>query len=417
VRPITSVRKYAAVDQDPGAAGRELNVDIVVDGTVHRAGQQVRITARAIRVSNELTVWSGQFEEDIGNIFAVEDRVAEQITRALALKLTGEEEERLTRRHTATAEAYQLYLTGRYHWNQRTEAAIKKSVEFYSRAIANDSSYPKPYSGIADAYTALGYFSFLAPADCFPRARDAATRALELDPTLAEPHTSLAYVKLYYDWDWPGAEREFRQAIDLDPNYATAHHWYSVYLTAMERFEEASKEIRLAQQLDPTSLVIHTDIGFELYYARSYGEAVKQLQTVLEMNRVFPQAHLWLGRAYQQQGNYKDAVEEFKAAERGIPGWVVAIAAAGNVYALSGNADEARVLLRRLGELSKGNYVTPYGVALIWAGLGDRDQAFALLNKAVADRSHWLVWLKIDPRWDPIRSDSRFDDLVKRVGL
>ena len=417
VRPITSVRKYAAVDQDPGAAGSELNVDVVIDGTVHRSDQKVRITARAIRVSDGLTVWSGKFEEDVGNIFAIEDRVSEQVAASLALKLSGEEKEQLTRRHTASSEAYQLYLTGRYFWNQRTEPAIKKSIEFYNRAIANDPSYPEPYSGIADAYTTLGYFSFLAPTDCFPKARDAANRALELDPTLAEPHTSLAYVKLYYDWDWAGAEREFRQAIALNPNYPTAHHWYSVYLTAMQRFEEASAEIERAQQLDPGSLVINTDIAFQLFYDRRYDEAERQLQTVLQMNKQFPLAHIWLGRVQQQKGMYNDAVEEFKNAERGVPGWVVAVAAAGNAYGLSRNADEARVLLKRLDELSKGKYVTPYGVALIWAGLGDRDQAFAWLNKALADRSHWLVWLKLDPRWDPIRSDSRFVELARRVGL
>ena len=417
VRPITAVRKYAAVDQDPRAAGRELNVDVVIDGTVHRADQQLRITVRAVRVSDGLTVWADQIDEDIGNIFAVEDKVSQQAATALALHLSGEEKELLTKQHTTSEEAYQLYLTGRYHWNQRTEAAIKRSVECYSRAIANDPNYPEPYSGIADAYTTLGYFSFLAPTECFPKAREAANRALELDPTIAEPHTSLGYVKLYYDWDWAGAEREFRHAISLNPNYPTAHHWYSVYLTAMQRFEEASQEIRRAQQLDPTSLVINTDIGFELYYARRYDEALRQLQTVLDMNKEFPLAHLWLGRVYQQKRMYNDALEEFKNTERGVSGWVVAIAAAGNAYALSGDADEARALLKQLDELSRSKYVTPYGEALIWAGLGDRNQAFSWLNKAIADRSHWLVWLKIDPRRDAIRSDARLDELVRRVGL
>ena len=270
---------------------------------------------------------------------------------------------------------------------------------------------------MADCYTTLGYFSYLAPVDAFPKAKAAAIKAVELDPTLAEPHTSLAYARLYYDWDWPGAEKEFAEAISLNPNYATAHHWYSVYLTAMERPEQASTEIKRAHELDPLSLIINTDIGFELYYTRHYDQAVSQLKTTLEMKPDFPLAHLWLGRTYQEKAMYDEALAEFKTVESSFRGWPVAIAAIGYVDGVSGKRTDAMNVLRDLNELARQRYVTSYGVALVYAGLGDRDKAFASLEKAHAERSHWLVWLKLDPRWDSLRADPRFADLVRRVGL
>jgi len=240
---------------------------------------------------------------------------------------------------------------------------------------------------------------------------------VELDPTLAEPHASLAYAKLYYDWDWPGAEKEFAEAISLNANYPTAHHWYSVYLTAMDRPDQASAEIRRAHELDPLSLIINTDIGFEHYYTHHYDQAISQLKTTLEMKPDFPLAHLWLGRTYQEKAMYDEALAEFKMVEASFQGWPVAIAAIGYLDGVSGKRPDALKILRDLKELSQQRYVTSYGVALVYAGLGDRDRAFASLEKAYEERSHWLVWLKLDPRWDNLRADRRFSDLVRRVGL
>jgi tetratricopeptide (TPR) repeat protein len=234
---------------------------------------------------------------------------------------------------------------------------------------------------------------------------------------LAEPHTSLAYAKLYYEWNWAEAEDEFKRAIELDPNYPTAHHWYSVFLTAMGRFDEARAEISRAHELDPLSLTINTDIGFELYYSGDYEAAIKQLQTTLEMNRDFPLAHLWLGRAYQQQGKYEAAINEFKLAERGLPQWPVALAAAGNVYGILKNKGEAKKVLNILQDLSSKKYVTSYGIALVYAATGEKEKAFEFLNRAYQERTNWVVWLKLDPRWNSIRSDTRFADLLLRVGL
>jgi len=318
---------------------------------------------------------------------------------------------------TESAEAYQLYIKGRYHWNQRSEVDLKKATEYFEQAIERDPTYARAHSGLADSYTTLGYLSHLAPRDVFPRANDAAMTAVRLDATLTEPHTSLAYVRFYHDWDWTAAEAEFRRALTLNPHYATAHQWYAVYLTAMGRFEEARAAIGRAQALDPTSLVINTDVGFVLYYSRQYDAAIQQLQMVVDMNPDFALAHFWLGRAYQQQRRYDDAIAELRRVEAALHGWPVVRAAIGHVQGVSGRTREALDMLDGLERLAKERYVTPYGVALVHAGLGDEDQALAWLGRALIDRSHWLVWLKLDPRLDALRSDRRYEDLLVGVGL
>jgi len=318
---------------------------------------------------------------------------------------------------TDSPDAYRLYISGRYHWNQRTEAGLRKAAEYFTRAIETDPAYARAYSGLADSYTTLGYLSHLPPKDVFPKADDAARKALQLDATLTEPHTSLAYVKLYYDWDWTEAEAAFRRAITLNPNYATAHHWYAIYLTAMGRFEEARAAIGRAQALDPTSLIINTDLGFVLYYSRQYDAAVKQLQMVIEMNPGFALAHFWLGRAYQEKAMYEEAITEFRRAETVLQGWPVVTAAIGYVEGVSARTHEALETLGKLERLAKERYVTPYGVALLHTGLGEKDRALVWLDRALADRSHWMVWLKLDPRLDRLRSDRRYGDLLLRVGL
>jgi DNA-binding winged helix-turn-helix (wHTH) protein len=318
---------------------------------------------------------------------------------------------------TGSADAYQAYITGRYHWSQRSEAGLRKATECFARAIAADPAYARAYSGLADAHATLGYLSHTAPQDAFPKAKAAATTAVQLDPALTEPHTSLAYVSLYYDWDWAAAETAFRRAIALNPGYAIAHHWYAVYLTAMGRFEQAVTSIRHAQTLDPTSLIINTDIGFVLYYSRQYEAAIRQLLTVLEMNPEFPLAHLWLGRAYQEQQRYEQALAEFRRTEAVLHGWPVVKAAIGHAQGAAGWKHEALETLDELKRLSRARYVTPYGIALVHAGLGEMDQALLWLQRALDDRAHWLVWLKLDPRFDGLRSDHRLEDVLRRVGL
>lgn len=318
---------------------------------------------------------------------------------------------------TESREAYQLYVAGRYYWSQRSEAGLRKATEYFAKAIEADPAYARAYSGLADSYTTLGYLSYLVPRDAFVKANEAAMKALGLDAGLTEPHTSLGYVRLYYDWDFAEAETEFRRAIALNPAYPTAHHWYAVYLTAMRRFEHAREAIERAQALDPTSLIINTDLGFVLYYSGQYDAAIKQLRIVTEMNPQFPLAHLWLGRTYQEKMMYEDAIAEFRQAESVLREWPVVKAAIGCAQGASGQRKEALATLEELNRLSTERYVTPYGIALVHAGLGEREQALAWLYRALENRSHWLVWLTLDPRLETLRPDSRYRDLVSSVGL
>ncbi len=412
----TSVMRYKATRKPLPEIARDLNVDAVVEGAVVRSGDRVRITAQLIHAPTDRHLWAEEYNRDLRDILSLQNEVAAAIAREVRVTLTPEEQAGLASRPPVNLAAYEAYLKGRYFWNQRTEMGLRKGIEFFQQAIQLDPTNALAHSGLADSYTGLGYLSYMAPKDAFPQAKAAATRALELDPTLAEPHASLAYARLYYDWDWTGAEHEFQRALALNPNYATGHHWYSVYLTAMGRPQEALAEIERARHLDPLSLIVNTDVGFEAYYSGKYDQAISQLRSVLATNPNFPLAHFWLGRAYQQKAMYEQAVTEFQQAESVMRDWPVALAALGNVHGLSGKTREARSLLERMKSLSREKFVTSYGVALVYAGLGGTDQAFAWLEKAYGERSHWLVWLKLDPRVR-IRSDPRFADLVRRTGL
>jgi DNA-binding winged helix-turn-helix (wHTH) protein/Flp pilus assembly protein TadD len=316
---------------------------------------------------------------------------------------------------TGNADAYRAYLQGRHDWNQRSEESLKRAIDSFQRAVYIDPTFAAAYSGLADCHAALGYLSYIAPADAFPDAGRHATKALELDATLAEPHASLGLVKLYYEWDWPGADAAFRQAIALNRDYAPTHQWYSIYLMAAGRAAEAFREIQLARQRDPLSVPFNSDLGFHHYYAGQYDEAVKQLTFVLEMNPKFPPAHLWLGRTLQELGRFDEALAEFRQVEIVLHEWTVSIAARGFVAAVAGRTTEAEEILDALQRLGNRKFVTSYGVALVHAGLGQNDAAFSRLNDAFNERSHWLVWLRLDPRWNRLRPDPRFAELVARM--
>ena len=316
---------------------------------------------------------------------------------------------------TENADAYRAYLQGRHDWNQRSEEGLKRAIESFQRAVYIDPRFAAAYSGLADCHAALGYLSYVAPGNAFPAARLHATKALELDATLAEPHASLGLVKLYFDWDWLGADAEFQRAIALDPDYAPTHEWYSIYLLVAGRATEAFREMQHARERDPLSLPINSDIGFHHYYTGRDDEAVKQLKFVLEMNRNFPPAHLWLGRTFQELGKFDDALAEFRQVEETLREWPVSLAARGFVSAAAGRTDEAREILAELERLASRKFVTSYGIALVYVGLDQNDAAFASLNRAFDERSHWLVWLRLDPRWNKLRADPRFVELVSRM--
>lgn len=417
VSSYTSVSQYKTTSKPLPQVAQELQVDGIVEGSVLRSGDQVRITAQLIYAPRDQHLWAEEYQRYLRDVLYLQREVARDIAEQVRVTLTPNERTRLATAGAVDPVAYESYLRGRSFWNQRSEASLLKAIDQFNKAIEADPGYAPAYSGLADCYTTLGYLSYLDPLDAFPRARDAAGKALELDPSLAEAHASLAYYNLYHAWNWTEAENEFKKAIELNPNYATAHDWYSYYLTAMGRFDEAWKEVNRAHELDPLSVTISTDIGFNHYYRRSYDEAINQLRATLVISPKFPLAHLWLGRAYQQKKMYSEAIDEFNKTDAALPGWVVTIAGMGHAYGEWGHQAEAKQVLVRLNQMTREKYVTPYGVALVYAGLGDRDQAFAWLNKAVAGRSHWLVWLNRDPRFDRLRSDPRFDDLKKRVGL
>jgi adenylate cyclase len=412
----TSAMHYKNSEKTLPEIARQLKVDAVVEGAAMHSGAQVRITAQLIEAATDTHLWAESYHRELRDVLVLQRDIAHAIAQQIQSNLAPRRKS-IAGAHRVNPSAYLAYQMGRYLWNQRSDGSLQKGIERFQEAIDDDPLYSAAYSGLADCLTALGYASSLAPNEAFPRAKAMALRALELDATLAEPHASLGYAKLYYDWDWRGAEVDFQEAIALNPNYVTAHHWYSVYLTAMGREQEARSEIAIAQELDPLSLTINTDVGFELYYSGHYDEAIEQLQFVLDLNPKFPLANLWMGRAHQQKRSYELAIARYQQAAEALPQWPVALAAIGNVLGECGRRREARKVLGELGVLSKRKYVTPYGVALIHAGLEDKERAFKWLSVAVDDRSHWLVWLKLDPRWNSIRSDARFKTLLKRVGL
>lgn len=317
--------------------------------------------------------------------------------------------------NTANANAYRAYVEGRYAWSQRSETGLRKAVDSFQRCVSLDPGFATAYAGLADCYSTLGYLSFISPADAFPCARCHALLALERDDALAEPHASLAYVKFYFDWDWRGAETEFRRAIMLDPSWAAAHQWYSIFLLAAGRVREAAHEIELARERDPLSLAINTDLGFHYYYTRQYDEAIKQLESVLAMDRDFSPAHLWLGRSYQEVGQLHEALTQFREVERRVREWPVSIAARGFVEGAAGRPEKAKAALAELQGIAKRRFVTAYGVALVYAGIGDSESAFTWLDRAFAERSHWLLWLRLDPRFEQLRADPRFTELLHRI--
>jgi len=417
VSSYTSIAKYKTSPKPLPQIAQELQVDAIVEGSVLRSGDQVRITAQLIYAPRDQHLWAEEYQRYLRDVLYLQREVARDVAQQVRVTLTPNEKSRLATAGAVDPAAYESYLRGRSFWNQRNEVSLLKAIEQFNKAIEIDSGYAPAYSGIADCYTTLGYLSYLDPLDAFPRARDAATKALELDPSLAEAHTSLGYYNLYHAWNWNEAENEFKKAIELNPNYATAHDWYSYFLMAMGRYDEAWKEVNRARELDPLSVVISTDLGFNYFYRRDYDGAINQLRATLAVSPKFPLAHLWLGRAYQQKKMYAEAIDEFNKTDEALPGWVVTTAGIGNAYGEWGHQAEARQVLVRLNDMSRGKYVTPYGIALVYAGMGDKNQAFGWLNKAFEGRNHWLVWLNRDPRWDRLRSDPRFADLKKRVGL
>lgn len=402
-------------DADPLEAGRRLDVPAVVTGSLVRNGERLTLQIELVDVARAAQVWGSRYEIALAELPQLQRRVIDDVARSLHVRAAGSETNRRAQDPTRNADAYQAYLQGRFLWNQRSEPALRSAVEHFRRAIDLDPSFALAYAALADTYTTLGYLSYDAPAATFPVARPYALWAIELDPSLSQAHASLAYIKFYFDWDWTGAGEEFRRAIELNPNDPVAHQWHAVYLLAAGRPDDAMNEIRTGQRLDPLSLPINADVGFHHYYNRRYPEAIAQLQAVLAMKSDFGIAHLWLGRSYLEVGRVDESLAATASAEAKAPEWPVLVAGRGYTLGVMGRSGEARAVADEMDQLSKRRFVTAYGRALVYAGLGEREQAFAWLEKAFAERSHWLVWLRLDPRWKTLRDDPRFPALVERM--
>jgi TolB-like protein/DNA-binding winged helix-turn-helix (wHTH) protein/Tfp pilus assembly protein PilF len=416
----SSTWKYKRADRDIGQLRRELGTDYVLEGSLRRAGEHVRVTVHLVQVDDQSQVWSETYDRDFRDVLILQSAVAEAVARTIAITLTPNAQARLARARPVRSEAYQDYLRGRFFWNRRTEAALKQALGYFKKAIAADPGYAPAYSGLADSYLSLGASSIvgaLPPRQAMPEAKAAALKALQVDGTLAEAHASLAQIQLLYEWDFAASEREFRRALDLDPNYTTGHHWYSHCLVALGRAEESLAESKRALELEPLHMVVGIHLGWHYLYARQYDPAIEQFRKTLELDPAFPNGQRYAAWAYLQKGMHPEAIAALRAALRSVGRNPQIEGELGHALAVAGRRAEALAMLEGLSQLSATRYVPPYSVALIHTGLGDRDEALAWLDKAYAERSDYMPYLRLEPMLDSLRSDDRFAALVGRVGL
>jgi TolB-like protein/Tfp pilus assembly protein PilF len=413
----SSVFRYKGKQTDPFVVGKELGVRAVLVGRMMQRGDSITISTELVDVRDSKQLWGEQYSAKVSDLLSVQRQIASQITSNLRLKLSGAEEARVTKHYTENPEAYQLYLKGNYYASKYTKDGLRKGIDYFNQAIAADPNYALAYNGLAYYYISTVDW-YLSPRESIPRARDAANKALAIDENLADAHTSLATVAYWYDWDSVTAEREYKRAIELNPKNSRSRDFYSWYLVSSGRVDQALAEAKDAVQLDPVSAEINSNLGQVLLLAHQYDRAIEQLRSSIELDPSYFLAHNYLGRAYEANGKLPEAIAEFQRTlqiEDGIPeNW----SNLGHAYALSGKTGEAQTIIERLKRLSASSYVPPYNMAVLYAGLGNKNEAFAWLNRAYDERSFYLpAWLRVDPQMDSLRSDARFADLVRRVGL
>ena len=416
----TSVMRYKGSSKPLPEIARELNVDGIVEGSVLRSGDRVRITAQLIQAASDTHVWAKSYERDLREVLALQSEVAQAIASEIKAKVTPEEQTRLTKAHQVDPQSYELYLKGRYFWNKRTPDALRKSLEYFQSAADKDPTNGLALAGLADTYAILGSageYGVMSPKEAMPKAEAAAKQALQLDSTLAEAHVTLGYLGFIFDWDWQDAEREFQQAIKLNPSYAHAHHWYAYFLAYTGRPSDAISEIRKAETLDPLSLIISTDVGEILNFLRQYDPAIEQLKKAIEMDPNFAAAHFTLAHSYVAKKTYPEAISEMKWAIElagDEPTWNEYLA---YVYALANHRNEAIEILNKLNEQSKHRFIPASNMVYAYMALGDTNRAFYFLEKAYSGRETIMSSLAGDPELDPLRSDPRFQDLVRRMNF
>ena len=412
----STVFRYKGQQVDPQEVGTRLGVRAVLTGRVSHRADTLNIQIELVDAWHGTQLWGEQYSRDASDIFAVQEEIAQEITEKLRLKLSGAERRRLTRRYTENMEAYHAYLKGRYYWNKRATEWLQKGVEHFRRAIALDPGYASAYAGLSDSYTLLVVREAVSPQEGFTQAKAAAAVALRIDESFAAAHASLGHAMLH-NWEWAAAEAELIRAIELSPGYPSAHHWYSEHLTAMGRCEESIAELKMAGELDPLSLVISADLGRAFYYARQYDRVIAQEARTLEMDSTFWLSHINLGRSYTQKGMHAEAAGELLKASELSAGDTEVLSFLAFAYAAASRKDEALKLLGELKERAGQGYVPPYHFAIVHAGLGEKDRAFAWLERAYERHAVDLFTLKVEPMFDPLRPDPRFADLVRRVGL
>lgn len=415
IRPTSAVRKYLDSDESALSVARQLDVEAVLEGHIYRAGDRVRVTTQLISVGAATPLWADKFDERLTDIFDVEDSISEQVAQALTLTLGGHDKKGLARHDTDNFEAYRLYLKGRYHWAKRLSAGTRIAAEQFRAAIDLDPNYTRAYAGLADCYTQLGWLRILPPNQVFPVAKAAALRALELDSSLAEAHASLAWINLLYDLDYEAAEEGFNRSFELNPNYSVAHTWYGVLLIAAGRFSDALREVNKALDLDPLSPIINAIDGWPFYFMRNYEHAVDCYQKAIELEpKSFP-AHYLLAATYGQMDQGDKAVAEMQIV-RGLDESSMTLSGLAEAHAVAGQESEARAVLADIDRMARdGLYVSPYDLAGVCVRLGDYEEAVKLIEKTVEDKSAWRIFLPVDPKFDELRKDQRFAELVRQV--
>ena len=411
----TSVMRYKGSGKSIAEIGRELNVGSVLEGSVRKAGNKIRISVQFVDTSNEEPRWAEEYDREIEDVLDIQSDIAQKVAEALREHVLGATPQR--RKATSHPEAYLSYLHGRQFWNRRTEASLKRAIGFFEEALKIDSRFANAYTGLADSYATLALLEFMAPHEAFPKARQAAQQALSLDPQLAEAHTSLGLIKFQYDWDWAESEKELREAITINPNYAPAHHFYADLLKSMGRFEEALSEIEKAQELDPLSLAINIGVGHVLYLSRQYDKAIEQYRRAVDLDPEFMMTHVWFGRPYLEKGMFAEAISELETAVRLSGESTLALAMLGHGLASAGRGEEALEIVEKLKQRAMSQYVPSYWMAVIYNGFRDRERVVAWMRKAFEERSSWLVWSNVEPRFAWLRDDPEFAAMLHEMKL
>jgi len=418
VRPLSSVRRYGGLEQDPLSAGRELRVESVLDGSLQRAGDRIRLSARLTNVADGRSLWVGTFDENFTDVFSLQDAISERVAGALQLHLSSDARRELMKRHTESTQAYELYLQGRYHWSRLVPNEVRKSIEFYEQAIAVDPNYALAYTGIAVAYLSLSISSDVKPADTFPKAKAAVLKALDLDESLSDAHAYLGFVHFWFDWNWAAAESEAKRGIALNANSSESHRAYGILLSQLGRHAEAIIEGERARELDPLALITRTNEALFFYYSGQFAEAEEKLKAALELEPNFWVALLSIAKVYVAQGKHQQAIEVLTKARKFSGGSAQPLSMLGYAFASMGDRVRAEAILEELNKLSAERHVPPYNFALVYNGLNDDDNTFHWLERSYESRDVMLAaFIKADPVWARLQDDNRFKSLLGRMNL